>query len=91
MGATFLKTGAGQAVSGLGLDIVCFYTRTECFYTRTECYTLAQSGRIGGAPEEAEAGAGRAAILRAGGGRNGAVDSGMSLAAWLMEGALGGV
>ena len=72
-------------------DRVFFTPGQSVFYARTECYTLAQSRRIVGAPEEAEAGAGREDILRAGGGRSGAVDSGMSLAAWLMEGALGGV
>ena len=43
MGATFLKTGAGQAVSGLGLDIVCFLHQDRVFlhqdrvlYTSTE-------------------------------------------------------
>ena len=40
-------------------------------HCEVECYAL----WIGGAPEAAEAGAGRAAIMRAGGGRSGAVDS----------------
>ena len=63
MGATFLKTGAGQAVSGSGLDIVCFLHQDRVFLHQDRVLYTSTEWKVWGAPEAEGAGAGHSVFL----------------------------